>query len=123
MEGVTRADGTVQTLPLYQCHKRVRACQIARLEYDDNTGRYTLVPVEPYLDPFTLPASYVSKHKPTVGGYFVQYRDGYMSFSPIKEFEDGYTAIDHMVQQREDLMQQLAKVNAAIEAAKEGKRA
>jgi hypothetical protein len=31
------------------------------------------------------------KHKPQVGGYFVQYRDGYKSFSPAAAFEEGYS--------------------------------
>lgn len=35
----------------------------------------------------------VARHVPEVGEYFVVYRDGYRSFSPAKEFEDGYTPL------------------------------
>jgi hypothetical protein len=38
-------------------------------------------------------AQYVAKHKPEVGGYFVQYEDGYLSFSPAAAFESGYTEV------------------------------
>jgi hypothetical protein len=31
-----------------------------------------------------------AKHAPHVGGYFVQYEDGYTSFSPAEAFESGY---------------------------------
>lgn len=31
---------------------------------------------------------------PVVGDYFVQYEDGYVSWSPAKAFEDGYMRIE-----------------------------
>jgi hypothetical protein len=36
---------------------------------------------------------YVKKHNPQAGGYWVQYEDGYESFSPAAAFESGYTLI------------------------------
>jgi hypothetical protein len=42
---------------------------------------------------FTVGAEYIAKHKPEVGGYFVEYVDGYQSFSPAKAFEEGYALI------------------------------
>ena len=33
------------------------------------------------------------KHQPTVGGYYVVYKDGYKSFSPADAFESGYTRV------------------------------
>lgn len=36
---------------------------------------------------------YLDKHKPQVGGYYVQYKGGYESFSPAQDFEEGYTLI------------------------------
>lgn len=36
---------------------------------------------------------YLSKHQPSVGGYFVLYEDGYASWSPADVFEAGYTEI------------------------------
>jgi len=38
-------------------------------------------------------AEFLAKHKPEVGGYWVQYADGYQSFSPAAAFEEGYTRI------------------------------
>jgi hypothetical protein len=35
----------------------------------------------------------MTKHNPQVGGYYVMYKDGYQSWSPASEFEDGYTRI------------------------------
>lgn len=44
----------------------------------------TFTPVTPH---------YIRKHKPEAGGYFIQYEDGYKSFSPAEPFESGYTRI------------------------------
>jgi hypothetical protein len=33
------------------------------------------------------------KHSPEAGGYYVQYKDGYTSFSPAEAFEEGYTRL------------------------------
>ena len=35
--------------------------------------------------------SYMTKHEPAIGGYYVEYDDGYKSFSPCETFESGYT--------------------------------
>jgi len=40
---------------------------------------------------FRVSAEYLAKHKPTSGGYYVVYKDGYESFSPAQAFEEGYT--------------------------------
>lgn len=37
--------------------------------------------------------SYLNKHKPEPGGYYVRYEDGYESYSPPEAFEAGYTRI------------------------------
>lgn len=37
-----------------------------------------------------LDDDYIEKHHPHLGGYFVQYADGYQSFSPADAFESGY---------------------------------
>jgi len=34
---------------------------------------------------------YLEKHGPQVGGYYVVYKDGYESYSPVDAFEDGYS--------------------------------
>jgi hypothetical protein len=95
-------------LPLYQCHKTVRAVKIRevlrerrtfhhdggnehehvydepRLTYEASPGRYFEIPVT---------VEYLAKHQPVAGGYYVRYEDGYESFSPAKAFEDGYSLL------------------------------
>lgn len=95
-------------LPVYQCHKKVWALKImtvskhahpnpdaddaqfeasaqfqgAILLFEDE--RYAGIPVD---------ADWYRKHKPTEGGYYVVYQDGYTSFSPAAAFESGYAAV------------------------------
>lgn len=81
---------TATELPLYKCHKQVRAAKITgigpassdhtRLHFDEALNVGVDVPLE-----------WATKHKPQIGGYYVQYSDGYTSYSPAKAFEDGYT--------------------------------
>lgn len=52
-----------------------------------------IIPEDPLYSPFSVDADYMAKHKPEIGGYFVQYDDGYSSFSPAKAFEEGYTLL------------------------------
>jgi len=55
--------------------------------------RTLIVPAEAPFAPFEVEPGYFLKHKPEVGGYFVQYEDGYKSYSPAKAFEEGYTRL------------------------------
>jgi hypothetical protein len=41
-----------------------------------------------------VPQSYVDKHRPKVGGMFVEYPDSYQSFSPRDAFFEGYAPVD-----------------------------
>ncbi len=41
-----------------------------------------------------MSAEYVNKHRPQPGGYYVQYADGYLSYSPAQAFEGSYTLLD-----------------------------
>ena len=72
----------------YKSHKEVNAFQIARIEAGDSfslmIGDYCSV---------TVDQTYMDKHKPQVGGYYVRYVDGYESWSPADAFEEGYTKI------------------------------
>lgn len=88
-------------MPQYQCHKKVWALKIKRVDYDielvdqgiEGMGKATLVFVDGGYAPIEVDASFTSKHKPVGGGYFVVYEDGYKSFSPADAFETGYTLI------------------------------
>jgi hypothetical protein len=53
----------------------------------------TIVPDEPGYEPFPVKRTYIDKHNPQPGGYYVVYDDGYESFSPALAFEQGYTRI------------------------------
>lgn len=95
---------SVQTeMPRYRCHKEVWALKIAAIELDrppsaecilSETGDgATLTPEDTRYAKFKVTGEYLRKHNPHVGGYYVMYADGYLSFSPAKAFEDGYTLI------------------------------
>lgn len=105
-----------QLLPLYQCHKQVRACKIEAIS--NVAGGWEITPTDRSLDPVRVPRAYVEKHNPQPGGYLVAYRDGYLSYSPAREFEDGYTLATGLEDRRAQLRRQLAEVEAAIEAAR-----
>lgn len=84
--------GGVQ-LPHYRSHKEVWALKIDVIARDQVSGDFVIKPVEYGYAPFRVSSAYVQKHQPKPGGYYVRYRDGYESWSPASEFEDGYTAI------------------------------
>jgi hypothetical protein len=91
-------------LPEYQCHKHVSALKIAGITHKPNpdpaSGNAScsygaiITPADQGYVPFEVTAEYVTKHRPSEGGYYVVYDDGYESFSPAKAFEDGYHSID-----------------------------
>jgi len=89
-------------MPRYKCHKEVWALKIKAIELDsdkaraeqrETDGSATITPEEERYAPFKVDASYVHKHRPEAGGYYVVYADGYKSFSPAKAFEDGYAPV------------------------------
>jgi hypothetical protein len=80
-------------LPQYRSHKKVWALKIADISNEDVDGNTKLAFVEEgYGDRF-VSAEYMAKHKPEVGGYWVQYAGGYESWSPAGAFESGYTRV------------------------------
>lgn len=79
-------------LPAYKSHKIVRAAKITALRGNGNDDMPDLVLGEIGAIVALLP-DWHAKHKPQVGGYYVQYEDGYNSYSPAKAFEEGYTAL------------------------------
>lgn len=89
-------------MPQYQCHKRVWALQILEVipnENPDPTGKSgaasygAVLIVEDDFAPIKVDASYMTKHQPVAGGYYVIYEDGYKSFSPKESFEKGYSRL------------------------------
>lgn len=76
----------------YACHKTVEASVIHAVNLRLNGARSLI------LDAGTIEVSaeWVEKHQPQVGGYFVQYADGYQSYSPAKAFEEGYRPLSSL---------------------------
>jgi hypothetical protein len=77
-------------MPAYKSHKTVRAAKITAFRQNGNPDMPDLVLGE-IGDITSLLPDWHQKHKPQVGGYLVEYEDGYQSFSPAKAFEEGYT--------------------------------
>lgn len=76
----------------YRCHKSVHAGQITAMTPIPGGFRID------YMGANNAPASvnvkdaWAVKHSTAeAGGYIVVYEDGFMSYSPKKAFEDGYT--------------------------------
>lgn len=84
-------------MPRYKSHKVVWALKIADIysKYSDELGtNLTMIqPADEGYAAFPVGDDYMEKHKPTAGGYYVVYKDGYKSFSPADAFEDGYTRL------------------------------
>jgi hypothetical protein len=90
------AGGASAEMPRYKCHKQVWALKIADISLTDTgqeKGAALIVPAEKGYAAFTVDQSYMDKHRPQAGGYYVVYDDGYTSFSPAKAFEEGYTRV------------------------------
>lgn len=81
------------SLPRYRCHKEVWALKIESVECD-NAG-YTLVPEDKRYLAIAISSDWFGKHRPAAGGYWVQYKDGYTSYSPAAAFEEGYSLIEN----------------------------
>lgn len=78
-------------IPQYQCHKKVRALKIKSVDADNATLSFL---DESNVAPIHVSQAYLDKHEPVAGGYYVVYEGGYKSFSPAKEFEEGYTLLN-----------------------------
>lgn len=78
-------------LPVYRCHKLVRAFQIKHVVW---IGNGVLQLTDKQGHHIELTKKWYDKHQPKVGGYFVVYEDGYASFSPQRAFEQGYTLVE-----------------------------
>lgn len=86
-------------LPKYQSHKEVWALKIVSAEKIGETT-ITLSFAEEAYAPATLDGDAAQRFMKCADegvedlGYYVVYKDGYISWSPTKAFEEGYTLID-----------------------------
>lgn len=83
--------GDVLSIPEYKCHKVVRAFKIARIDLSPQTCY--LIAADPSIVPVAMLRDVLDTKNPSIGDYFVLYKDGYTSISPSKVFEDGYDLI------------------------------
>lgn len=88
-------------LPRYRCHKVVQAAKIAWIECGrrDRTGPGATLLFGASIGPdcvssISVSETYMGKHNPQPGGYYVRYEDGYESYSPAEAFESGYRLIE-----------------------------
>lgn len=91
---------TVPQYPQFKAHKTVQAFKIKAVEQTSANqafpgGSWEIIPEDAALFVARVEHSWFEKHRPLAGGYFVQYADGYKSFSPAKAFEEGYILIDN----------------------------
>ena len=101
MDKAYEDNGPSAEMPRYKCHKEVWALKIKAIEQapaDQErchaSGDWYLTPEDDACGPVLVGHdSYVAKHKPEVGGYYVVYADGYKSYSPAQAFEEGYSRI------------------------------
>lgn len=85
------------TMQMYHCHKIVEASRmtdVASLSDTGPDGKPYIIKhrCEATTDDGTFKLQYGDK-MPQIGDYVVRYADGYVSWSPAKAFEEGYTAI------------------------------
>ncbi len=90
-------EGVETQLPKYRCFKEVWALKILNVQEvpDPHDERCTTICLtfELPFTPRTVTREYMMKHDPQPGGYWVQYADGYESWSPADAFESGYVRI------------------------------
>lgn len=82
----------VNELPLYKCHKVVRAGVICSW----HSHGFVSVEVRGTNTTFEIEVGddWIQKHNPKSGGYLVVYEDGYLSYSPASAFEAGYRQLE-----------------------------
>lgn len=84
-------DGAAQMeMPKYVSHKTVWALEIETVSVG---APYRMKPKDTGYAEITLPAEMWSRYQPVAGDFYVQYADGYKSFSPRKAFLEGYTKV------------------------------
>ena len=90
-------NGATAEMPKYRCFKEVWALKIESvLELGtDTTTEEGLIVLVTFEGKIFSPRKFNLRGKPTpdIGWYFIQYADGYTSFSPEKAFEEGYSLI------------------------------
>ena len=81
-----------KTFPQYLCNKVVGALLITKTSRKLSEDFITVNVEEEGYGPFKVMVDTIPKDiRPIKGWYFIEYNDGYRSFSPSKAFKDGYS--------------------------------
>ena len=96
------ADGLQEvSLPEYLCHKIVRAAKIVGVALSPTPGFHRLaLEGAAHVD---VTRMWYGNRAPQPGGYYVQYEDGYSSYSPAEAFEVGYEPFNSVRGEQLDL--------------------
>ena len=94
---------TQQEMPKYACHKQVHALKIKEIVSNPNNSIDIFFEEEGFASVNMEEADHQKKPDAEAGWYFVVYRDGYTSFSPGSEFEDGYNLAVETTEEPEDI--------------------
>lgn len=81
-------------MPRYRSHKEVWALKISAIEFAKD-GSAKIAPKDTGYETIETKPEFRIRFKGTESdlGYYVQYSDGYESWSPSKNFEEGYTLV------------------------------
>jgi hypothetical protein len=81
-------------MPRYRSHKEVWALKIDAIEIHQDQSA-TIAPADEGFAPFKTKPGWAERWGGSEDdtGYYVQYADGFASWSPTTAFEDGYTRI------------------------------
>lgn len=86
--------GVSREMPKYVSHKTIWALEISSVTHrTDGSGDWNIEFADEGYAAMKAPAEMFSRYKPVAGDYYVQYVDGYKSFSPRKAFLEGYTKV------------------------------
>ena len=83
----------MEGLARWRSHKTVQAGKIKSIEHHSMDANFLL---EGEVGDFelTVDNKVFARGWPSIGDYIVVYEDGYISWSPARPFEDGYTIMD-----------------------------
>lgn len=82
-------------MPRYLGRKVVHALKIEGIEHTRDHDESVKLHVERPFNPIQITKAWFMSHTPEPNGYFVQYADGYTSYSPPGAFDAGYVRIDN----------------------------
>lgn len=79
----------------YVSHKTVDGGKILSVE-TDTTGGFRITYLDAQQQRAWVLVSWLwwDRHRPAADGYLVQYKDGYLSYSPAEAFEEGHTRVE-----------------------------